>query len=139
MSNLITLPNLQSTSYYEMYKKEFIIQEVQWFKNVGDSITKGEVFCAIENDEVTYEFESLYTGEVLYIHTNNVIRIGDIIMVIGTAGENYKKTMEEYYLELKDNTAYQQSVPMEIRNKPYVPVIKKDNAFWNRIKAIFNL
>lgn len=43
----------------------FILSE--WTKKNGEVIQSGEIICVIENEKITMEFESFYTGKLVII------------------------------------------------------------------------
>jgi pyruvate dehydrogenase E2 component (dihydrolipoamide acetyltransferase) len=75
-----------------MPKLGFDMQEgtlVAWLKQVGDTVTKGEIIAEIETDKATVEVEAFVEGVLLQILTpeGSIVPIGSPIAVIGASGE----------------------------------------------------
>ena len=56
---IITMPRLSDTMEEGRVSK--------WLKKVGDQVKEGDVLAEIETDKATMEFESFYSGTLLYI------------------------------------------------------------------------
>ena len=56
---VITMPRLSDTMEEGTVAK--------WNKKVGDAINEGDILAEIETDKATMEFESFYSGTLLYI------------------------------------------------------------------------
>jgi len=56
---IITMPRLSDTMEEGRVSK--------WLKKVGDQVNEGDVLAEIETDKATMEFESFYSGTLLYI------------------------------------------------------------------------
>jgi pyruvate dehydrogenase E2 component (dihydrolipoamide acetyltransferase) len=56
---IITMPRLSDTMEEGRVSK--------WLKKIGDQINEGDVLAEIETDKATMEFESFYSGTLLYI------------------------------------------------------------------------
>lgn len=39
----------------------------KWFVKVGDFIEEGQIICELETNSITLEFESLYSGKLVFI------------------------------------------------------------------------
>jgi pyruvate dehydrogenase E2 component (dihydrolipoamide acetyltransferase) len=81
MSEVINMPKLG-----------FDMQEgtlVRWVKNIGDSVTSGDVIAEIETDKATVEVEAYATGTILklFVEENSIVEVGAPIAVIGKEGE----------------------------------------------------
>ncbi len=89
MADVITMPRLSDTM------EEGTI--VEWFKNVGDQVSQGDVLAEVETDKANMELESFYEGKLLYVGINqgDVIPVDQIIAVVGEEGEDYQKAIEE--------------------------------------------
>ena len=59
-----------------------------WLKKVGDSIEEGDILAEIETDKATMEFESFYSGTLLYIgiQEGESAPVDDVLAVIGPEG-----------------------------------------------------
>ncbi len=62
---------------------------VQWSKQEGDSVKKGDILCEIATDKSTLEVESQYTGVLLKIllPPGQTAPVNCVMALIGTAGE----------------------------------------------------
>jgi|LauGreDrversion4_2_1035121.scaffolds.fasta_scaffold01178_2 pyruvate dehydrogenase E2 component (dihydrolipoamide acetyltransferase) len=60
-----------------------------WKKNEGDQVTRGDILAEVETDKANLEIESFFNGVLLKILTpaNSTAKVGEIIAVIGAAGE----------------------------------------------------
>jgi pyruvate dehydrogenase E2 component (dihydrolipoamide acetyltransferase) len=60
-----------------------------WFKKEGDNIVRGDILAEVETDKANLQIESFQNGTLLKIHTpaGTVAKVGEIIAVIGAAGE----------------------------------------------------
>jgi len=59
-----------------------------WLKKVGDDVEEGDILAEIETDKATMEFESFYTGKLLYIgiQEGESSPVDAILAVIGPEG-----------------------------------------------------
>ncbi|HDZ13280.1 hypothetical protein LCGC14_0692360 [marine sediment metagenome] len=59
-----------------------------WLKKVGDSVEEGDILAEIETDKATMEFESFYSGTLLYIgvQEGESSPVDAILAVIGPEG-----------------------------------------------------
>lgn len=59
-----------------------------WLKKVGDSVEEGDILAEIETDKATMEFESFYSGTLLYIgiQEGESAPVDEVLAVIGPAG-----------------------------------------------------
>ena len=69
----------------------------EWTKNVGDSVSSGEVLAEIETDKATMEFESFYDGVLLHIGVEKgaTAPVNAILAVIGEKGEDIKAILAD--------------------------------------------
>ncbi len=80
---------------------------VEWMKNEGDSVQKGEVLLTVQSDKATLEVESDYTGvlvKILATSDNGEIPCFEPIAVMAEPGE--KVDVEEAvraFLEARGN------------------------------------
>lgn len=72
-----------------------------WLKKVGDKVSEGDILAEIETDKATMEFESFYSGTILYIgiQEGESAPVDNVLAILGPEGtnitgiaENYKKT-----------------------------------------------
>ncbi|MBU2949054.1 pyruvate dehydrogenase complex dihydrolipoamide acetyltransferase [Zobellia uliginosa] len=61
-----------------------------WLKQVGDTVEEGDILAEIETDKATMEFESFYTGTLLYIgiKEGESSPVDAVLAIIGPAGTN---------------------------------------------------
>lgn len=59
-----------------------------WLKKVGDEVEEGDILAEIETDKATMEFESFYSGTLLYIGINEgeTAAVDSVLAVIGPKG-----------------------------------------------------
>lgn len=59
-----------------------------WLKNVGDTVSEGDILAEIETDKATMEFESFYEGTLLHIGINEgeSAKVDSLLAIIGPAG-----------------------------------------------------
>ena len=57
---------------------------IQWLKNEGDIVEKGEKIVIIEGEKTTFEFESPYRGKLIKIlrKAGEVAKVGELIAEI---------------------------------------------------------
>ena len=61
-----------------------------WKKKEGDQVSRGDILAEVETDKANLEIESFFNGTLLKILTpaNSTAKVGEIIAVIGAAGES---------------------------------------------------
>lgn len=81
MADLVTMPKLG----FDMAEGQLI----NWVKQEGDTIEKGDLLAEIETDKATVEVESNFSGVVrkLLVTAGTFVPVNDPIAVIGTADE----------------------------------------------------
>lgn len=59
-----------------------------WLKKIGDTISEGDILAEIETDKATMEFESFYSGTLLYIgvEEGKTAAVNAVLAIIGPAG-----------------------------------------------------
>lgn len=77
---VITMPRLSDTM------EEGTV--AAWLKKVGDTVEEGDILAEIETDKATMEFESFYSGTLLYIgiQEGESSPVDEVLAVIGPAG-----------------------------------------------------
>lgn len=78
--------------YIVMPKLGFDMREgvlVNWLKEVGDTINKGDIVAEIESDKATLELESQVSGVLLkkLAQAGDAVPVGDNMAVVGAVGE----------------------------------------------------
>ena len=76
---------------------------VSWLKKVGDKIDEGEIIAEIETDKATMEFESFYSGTLLYIgiDVGQSAKVDSILAIIGEKGSDFSSALENKNLATK--------------------------------------
>jgi pyruvate dehydrogenase E2 component (dihydrolipoamide acetyltransferase) len=64
---------------------------LRWLKKEGDPIETGQALAEVETDKATVEMEAYTNGTILKLITaeGQFVKVGDLIAVIGAAGEDY--------------------------------------------------
>ena len=59
-----------------------------WFKKVGEEVDEGEILAEIETDKATMEFESFYSGTLLYIGLSEgeSAKVDSLLAIMGPTG-----------------------------------------------------
>lgn len=62
----------------------------KWLKKVGDKIQEGDILAEIETDKATMEFESFYSGTLLYIglKEGETAPVDSLLAIVGKEGED---------------------------------------------------
>ncbi len=94
MAEIVRMPKLSDTMV------EGVVAE--WHKNVGETVSSGDLLAEIETDKATMEFESFYDGVLLHIGVDkgDTAPVNNILAIIGEKGEDVKKILAE---EAKNN------------------------------------
>ena len=81
---VITMPRLSDTMEEGTVAK--------WNKKVGDAVNEGDILAEIETDKATMEFESFYSGTLLYIglEEGQSAAVDSVLAAIGKAGTDPK-------------------------------------------------
>jgi len=104
---------------------------LEWKKDKGDKISKGEIICEVETDKAIFEIEAPEDGIVLdlFFNEGDDIPVLTNIAVIGKEGENYddlkpseSESAEEKSIENKEEVPAQDSVE-DKTNKHVEPII----------------
>ncbi|WP_224488986.1 pyruvate dehydrogenase complex dihydrolipoamide acetyltransferase [Robertkochia flava] len=66
-----------------------------WLKSVGDKVEEGDILAEIETDKATMEFESFYSGTLLYIGIGEgeSAPVDDVLAVIGPEGTDVDQVL----------------------------------------------
>ena len=77
-----------------------------WLKQVGDSVNELEPLLEVESDKVTVEVPAPASGVVLKIETQKgqAAKVGDLLAVIGTAGESLAEEESVKNIEVLEET-----------------------------------
>ena len=84
---IITMPRLSDTM------EEGTV--ASWLKKIGDTVEEGDILAEIETDKATMEFESFYSGTLLYIgiQEGQSAPVDAVLAVIGPAGTNVQSVL----------------------------------------------
>lgn len=82
MAEIIKMPLLSDSM------KEGVV--AKWHKKVGDEVQSGDLIAEIETDKATMDFESFFSGHLLYVAGGDGVSIpvGDLLAIIGAKGED---------------------------------------------------
>ena len=78
---------------------------VKWYKNVGDTVQKGDVLFEIETDKATLPIES-YGGGILlvrYYQEGDVVATGEVVGYVGDEGEVPPENTKQTPIQGKDD------------------------------------
>lgn len=86
-----------------------------WLKKVGDTVEEGDILAEIETDKATMEFESFYSGTLLYtgLKEGETAAVDTILAIIGPEGTNV-----ESVLNSKPSASKEEAVVDEEQTKP---------------------
>ena len=112
MAEIVRMPKLSDTMV------EGVVAE--WHKNVGETVSSGDLLAEIETDKATMEFESFYDGVLLHIGVDkgDTAPVNNILAIIGEKGEDVKKILAD---EAKNNP--EQIAQAEPENQPKETII----------------
>ena len=93
-----------------------------WLKKVGDEVEEGDILAEIETDKATMEFESFYSGQLLYIgiQEGESAPVDEVLAIIGPAGTNVEavlKSKPTTKTETVTTTETEKIAPQEAINK----------------------
>ena len=82
MAEIVNMPRLSDTM------EEGVV--AKWLKKVGDTVKEGDILAEIETDKATMEFESFYSGTLLYIglKEGETAPVDTLLAIIGKEGED---------------------------------------------------
>ena len=97
MANIVAMPKLGLTMTEGTITK--------WYKNVGDTIQKGDILFEVATDKLTNEIESDYSGVVLKLcaEEGDSIPCTEPVAYIGAAGEKIEDNVEVVTQDVKAN------------------------------------
>jgi pyruvate dehydrogenase E2 component (dihydrolipoamide acetyltransferase) len=89
MAQILDMPQLSDTMKIGVLQK--------WRKNEGDAVKPGEVLAEVETDKAVMDFEAYDPGVLLkrLINDGQSVPVGTPIAIIGKAGEDVSKLVEE--------------------------------------------
>lgn len=82
MAEIITMPRLSDTMTDGKVSK--------WHKKIGDAVKEGDLLAEIETDKAIQDFESEFSGTLLYVGTEegNSSKVDAILAIIGEKNED---------------------------------------------------
>jgi len=97
MAEIINMPRLSDTM------EEGTVSS--WLKKVGDEIKEGDILAEIETDKATMEFESFYSGELLYIgvEAGKTVPVDSMLAIIGKKNEDISSYLNQNEPAPKNN------------------------------------
>ncbi|MEO1448971.1 MAG: dihydrolipoamide acetyltransferase family protein, partial [Bacteroidota bacterium] len=117
MAQVIDMPRLSDTM------TEGVI--AAWHVKVGDKVSNGDLLAEVETDKATMDVESFFDGTVLHIgvEEGKGIPVGDLLVVIGDAGEDVSSIIAEFKAKAASNGAATEEAPAaETPAAPPTPV-----------------
>ena len=93
-----------------------------WLKKVGDEVEEGDILAEIETDKATMEFESFYSGQLLYIgiKEGESAPVDEVLAIIGPAGTNVEAVLQSKPSSKTETTAATETekiAPQEATNE----------------------
>ena len=103
MAEIVTMPRLSDTMTEGVVAK--------WHKQVGDTVSEGDLLAEIETDKATMEFESFQEGVLLHIgvEEGGKAPVDSILAILGEKDEDTQTILKEY----EKNTEKEESEPKE--------------------------
>ncbi|WP_299535123.1 pyruvate dehydrogenase complex dihydrolipoamide acetyltransferase [Ulvibacterium sp.] len=94
-----------------------------WLKKVGDTVEEGDILAEIETDKATMEFESFYSGTLLYIgiEEGGSAPVDEVLAVIGPEG-----TDVDTVLNAKPSTGMAKEEAKSVTNEETVSELKAE-------------
>ncbi len=93
-----------------------------WLKKVGDKVEEGDILAEIETDKATMEFESFYSGTLLYIgiQEGESSPVDAVLAVIGPEGTNVDAVLNAGSSAKKESESSSQEKPVEQKQEASV-------------------
>ncbi|NJB72800.1 pyruvate dehydrogenase E2 component (dihydrolipoamide acetyltransferase) [Saonia flava] len=95
-----------------------------WLKKVGDAVEEGDILAEIETDKATMEFESFYSGTLLYIgiQEGESAPVDSVLAVIGPEGTDVDRVLSAKPSEGKKEISSNETPAAVAETKPEAPV-----------------
>jgi len=110
-----------------------------WRKNIGDAVSRGDVLAEVETDKANLEIESFNAGTLLEIKVpaNDTATVGQIIAIIGQAGEKIASSNGASIPKQEVQSSPQKSEPAPIQHEApkQAPSSQPIQSSGDRIKA----
>lgn len=86
-----------------------------WLKNVGDKVEEGDILAEIETDKATMEFESFYSGTLLYIgiKEGESAPVDQVLAIIGPEGTDVTAIVKDTTSTSKEEETPTTSTPKD--------------------------
>jgi pyruvate dehydrogenase E2 component (dihydrolipoamide acetyltransferase) len=110
-----------------------------WHKNVGDSVSSGELLAEIETDKATMEFESFQDGVLLYtgVEQGGSAPVDSILAILGEKDADFNTLIELEKLASSAASAPKIEAPV-VENKKESVVVEQKIAANNAAPAASN-
>ena len=94
----------------------------KWNKKVGDPVNEGDILAEIETDKATMEFESFYSGTLLYIglEEGQSAAVDSVLAAIGNEGTDPESVKAAIVSSTKEATN-----PEEVKVSTPAPVVEQ--------------
>ncbi|NNE02629.1 MAG: pyruvate dehydrogenase [Eudoraea sp.] len=91
-----------------------------WLKNVGDDVEEGDILAEIETDKATMEFESFYSGTLLYvgIKEGESSPVDEVLAVIGPKGTDVEAVLNSKPSAASDTSSESKSTTEAVATQP---------------------
>ncbi len=95
---------------------------IEWKKNQGEKVSKGDIICEVETDKAVFEIEAPEDGILLdrFFEEGDDIPVLTNIAVIGTEGENYDELKPTSANNVKETSNESEEVEEEKSSKDFV-------------------
>ena len=112
MAEIVNMPRLSDTMTEGVVAK--------WHKNVGDSISEGDLLAEIETDKATMEFESFQEGVLLHIGVQEGAKapVDSILAILGEKGEDISTLLAEDVKTEEEPKVEKVQTKAEIKTEP---------------------
>ena len=113
----------------------------KWLVKEGDQVSSGDLLAEIETDKATMEFESFYTGTLLYIgiQEGESSPVDEVLAVIGPAGTNVDAVLNASPSEEKVQSATSEEAKNSNNNLSEFAKHLQRLQEGNRSAAVFNI
>ncbi len=87
-----------------------------WLKKVGDKVEEGDILAEIETDKATMEFESFYSGTLLYtaLKEGESTPVDQILAIIGPEGTNVEPILNANSKTVKTESTTKPEIASEV-------------------------
>ncbi len=111
-AEVITMPKMSDTM------EEGVI--ASWLKEVGDTVSSGDILAEVETDKATMELESYNDGVLLYIAkgAGESVPVDGIIAIIGEKGADYETLIKAHESKAKGGSPASAPAPKSAPEQP---------------------